>query len=139
MRSTLSQKIGFALSVLISLFLIVGSLVGKFGDWEGKAQMFEKMGLTVDLVKKIGVVEIIIALLYVAPRTSFLGTILLTGYMGGAILTHARVGDPFVAQIIIGVVIWIAQALRQPQIFRLAFGGHSPSAPSDGAASGGST
>ena len=48
--------------------------------------------------------------------TSVLGAILLAGYMGGAICTHWRVGDPFVGQIGIALVIWLAIYLREPRL-----------------------
>jgi hypothetical protein len=43
----------------------------------------------------------------VIPRTSVLGAILLTGYLGGATATHVRVGDPFVAPVIVGALVWL--------------------------------
>ncbi|MCA9052758.1 MAG: DoxX family protein [Planctomycetaceae bacterium] len=122
MQSSAKHKLGWGLSILIALFLIGPSAVGKFVEWEGKSEMFEKLGVTIDLIQKIGVLEIIVALLYVLPRTGFIGAILLTGYLGGAIMTHLRVGDPFVFPIIIGVLAWIALGLRRPAVFSLAAG-----------------
>ena len=43
-------------------------------------------------------------------------------YLGGATVTHVRVGDAFVFPIIIGVLVWVAAGLRHPAVFRLAFG-----------------
>ena len=43
----------------------------------------------------IGILEIVCTVVYVMPRTSMLGAILLTGYLGGATATHVRIGDPF--------------------------------------------
>ena len=114
--------IGWVLSGLLALFLAGPSAAGKFVEWEGKTQMFEKMGFTTDLMMQIGVLEIIIALLFVIPRTGFLGAILLTGYLGGATLTHLRVGEPFVFPVILGVIMWVGLGLRQPEIFSLALG-----------------
>ena len=71
---------------------------------------------------KIGVLEAVLALLYLIPRTSFLGAILLTGYLGGATVTHLRIADPFFFPPIIGVLMWVGCALRRPLIFRLALG-----------------
>lgn len=122
MTTSKSKFAGWILSILLFLFLAVASAMGKFTEWEGKDQMFEKMGFTTELMFKIGVLEVIIAVLFVIPKSGFLGAILLTGYPGGAIVTHVRVGDAFVVPIIIGVVIWIALGLRQPEIFSLAAG-----------------
>jgi hypothetical protein len=53
---------------------------------------------------------------YLIPRTAVLGAVLLTGYLGGAIATHARLGEPFVAPIILGVVVWAGLWLRDPRL-----------------------
>lgn len=121
--SKTKRLIGWILSGLIGLMLIGPSALGKFVEWEGKAQMLEHMGFTSELLMKIGVLEVILAALYLIPRTSFLGAILLTGYLGGATVTHVRLGEPFFMPIVIGIVMWVALALRKPEIFRLANGG----------------
>jgi DoxX-like family len=126
MTKSKSKLTGWILSILLALFLIGASASGKFTEWEGKAQMFEKMGFTTDLMFKIGILEVIIAILFVIPRTGFLGAILLTGYLGGATLTHLRVGEPFFVPILIGVVAWVALGLRQPKVFALALGTNLP-------------
>jgi hypothetical protein len=120
--SSKTRLAGWILSGLVAIFLIGPSAMGKFVEWEGKTQMFEKMGFTNDLMFKIGILEVAIAVLYFIPQTSFLGAILLTGYLGGATVTHLRVGEPFVFPIVVGVVAWIACGLRCPQIFSLATG-----------------
>lgn len=117
-----SKLAGWILSVLVFLFLVVVSASGKFLDWEGKEEMFAKMGFTTDLMQKIGILEVAFAILFLIPRTAFLGAILLTGYLGGAVVTHLRVNDPAFFPIMIGVVAWIALGLRNPLIFRLALG-----------------
>ncbi len=117
-----SKIVGWMLSVLMSAFLILGSASGKFMDFEGKTEMFNHLGYSTEVMFKIGVVEVIVALLYVIPQTGFLGAILLTAYLGGATATHVRVGDPFYFPIIMGVIVWIALGLRRPEVFALAFG-----------------
>jgi hypothetical protein len=52
---------------------------------EGKSETFEHLGYSQDLIAKIGVLGIALAIVYLIPRTSFLGAILLTSYLGGAI------------------------------------------------------
>jgi hypothetical protein len=112
---------GWVLSILVALFLIGASAMGKFTQWEGKAEMFGKMGWTEDVMYNIGLVEVAITILFLIPRTAFIASILISAYLGGAIATHVRVGEPFIFPIIIGVVVWIALGLRKPDIFRLAF------------------
>lgn len=118
-----TQRIsGWVLTALVGLFLIAGSGVPKFFDFPGKEEMMAKMGFPLDLLPKIAVLEIAIAVLYLIPRTSFFGAILLTGYLGGAVVTHLRIGDPWWFPIMLGVLAWLGLALRKTEIFRLAFG-----------------
>lgn len=113
---------GWVLSFLLAAFLIIASGMGKFTQWEGKAEMFAKMGWTEEVMFTIGIVEVAIAVLFLIPQTAFVAAILLTGYLGGAVATHVRVDDPFFFPILIGVLVWVALGLRQPVIFRLAIG-----------------
>ncbi|HEX4794975.1 MAG TPA: DoxX family protein [Humisphaera sp.] len=65
----------------------------------------------------IVVAEVVSALLYLIPRTSVLGAILMTGYFGGATATHVRVNDPkFVVPIIVGIFIWLGLYLRDRRV-----------------------
>lgn len=122
MQTKTKRTVGWVLSFLVSLFLIGGSAAGKFIEWPGKAEMFAKMGVTNDLIMKIGVLEIVLAVLLLIPRAGFLAAILLTGYLGGAVMTHVRIGDPFYFPIIVGVVMWIGLGLRLPGVFGLVLG-----------------
>jgi uncharacterized membrane protein YphA (DoxX/SURF4 family) len=103
--------------------MIGASGVPKFLDFPGKNEMMEKMGIPLALLPTIAVIEIGVAVFYLIPRTSFLGAILLTGYLGGAVFTHLRIADPWYFPILIGVFAWAGLALRQPMIFALASNG----------------
>lgn len=133
MRPSKNMKIaGWVITLLIAFMLIVVSGIGKFIEFKGKEEMLGKMGISADLLFNIGILEITLAILYVIPQTSFLGAILLTGYLGGATLTHLRINEPFIMPVIIGVVMWIGCALRKPQIFSLLPGQSPPTPPSVG-------
>lgn len=122
MAASKSQRIaGWILSGLVTAFLLF-SASGKFMDWPGKEEMFQKMGYSFATMNGIGVVEVIAAVLYVIPQTAFLGTILLTGYLGGATEVHVRVGEPYFFPILIGVLVWIGYALRRPDVIKSALG-----------------
>ena len=122
MAPSKTQRIaGWIVSVLLAGFLGFSAIM-KFIAWEGKEQAFAKLGFTTDMMFKIGILEATLAVLYLIPRTSFIGAILLTGYLGGATVTHLRVGESFFPPIIMGVVMWIGCALRRPEIFRLSLG-----------------
>jgi uncharacterized membrane protein YphA (DoxX/SURF4 family) len=121
--STKAQRItGWVLTGLFGLFMIVASGSGKFLEFPNKAEMMEKLQIPLSLLPILGVIEIAAAVLFLIPRTSFLGAILTTAYLGGALWTHLRVGDTWFFPIIIGVVMWVALGLRQPAIFKLALG-----------------
>jgi len=74
------------------------------------------LGIPQSMVVPLGVVELTCAVVYLIPKTAILGAILLTGYMGGAICTHWRVGDSFMFQIGIGVLVWVGIFLREPKL-----------------------
>lgn len=121
MKRSTSRIVGWVLSGLLAVFLCVVSASGKFIDFEGKTEMFDHLGWSTDVMAAIGVVEILIALLFLIPRTAFIAAILLTAYLGGAAATHVRVSDPFFFPILMGVVAWIALGLRDPRVFHVAF------------------
>lgn len=127
-----AQRItGWVLTGLIGLFLIGASGVPKFMNWPGRDEMMEKLGIPLSLLPILGVLEIAITVIYLMPRTSFVGAILITGYLGGAILTHVRIGDAWYVPVVIGVLTWVALGLRKPVIFRLAVGGDDRPAPAN--------
>lgn len=121
--STKAQRItGWVLTVLVGLFMIGASGIPKFIDWPGKAEMMSKLEIPLPLLPTIGVIEIVVTLIYLIPRSSLLGAILMTGYLGGAVYTHLRVGDPWFFPIIVGVLAWLGLGFRNPTIFRLTLG-----------------
>lgn len=81
---------------------------------------FADLGYLDSLARPLGVVELVCTILYVIPQTAVLGAILLTGYLGGATATHLRVNDPFIAPIILGVLVWLGLYLRDARLRALA-------------------
>src|SRR4051812_11318912 len=70
--------------------------------------------------RPIGIVELACVLLYFVPATRVLGAILLTGYLGGAIATHVRVGEAnFVVALLIGIMVWGGLFLRDRRLQQL--------------------
>lgn len=123
--STTKTLIGWILSGLAGLFLIGASGIPKFFDFPGKGEMMEHLGIPLPLLPTIAAVEIAVAVIYLIPRTAFLGAILTTGYLGGAVCTHLRVGDGLfevLFPVILGVTIWSGLALRRPILFSLVLG-----------------
>jgi hypothetical protein len=77
---------------------------------------FSHLGYPVHLALGLGILELACAIIYVIPRTSVLGAILLTGYLGGATAAHLRIGEPFYAPVIVGVLVWGGLFLREPRL-----------------------
>lgn len=83
------------------------------------ADAFARLGFPLSLSVELGVIELLCLVLYVIPRTSILGAILLTGYLGGAVATHLRVSDPVfdtIFPIIIGALVWSGSYLLDPRL-----------------------
>jgi hypothetical protein len=117
--------VGWILSGLVGLFVIGASGIPKFFDFPGKGEMMEHLGIPLSLLPTIAAVEIAVAVIYLIPRTAFLGAILTTGYLGGAVFTHLRAGDGLfevLFPVILGVVVWSGLALRRPVLFSLVMG-----------------
>ena len=129
MPTKTKRIIGWTLTILVGLFLIGASGVPKFFDFPGKADLMAKLQIPTNLLTTLGVIEISVAVLYLIPRTAFLGAILATAHLGGAVWTHLRVGEPWFFPIIVAVLMWLGLALRRPVIFRLLLGQECPTSP----------
>src|SRR5579872_514460 len=73
-------------------------------------------GIPESAIVPIAVLELVCVLLYVLPRTTVLGTFLLTGYFGGATVTHLIGGESVVPPLMIGLVIWAGAWLRTAEL-----------------------
>lgn len=100
--------------LLGALFLFSASMKLKGG--EQIIASFAKLGLT-GKEMLIGVGELIATLLFIIPRTTSLGVLLLSAHMGGAIVVHMGQGEPYAFQAIILVLVWVAGWLRNPEMF----------------------
>jgi hypothetical protein len=64
----------------------------------------------------IGLLELACAIVYAVPRTRVLGAILVTGYLGGAIATHVRIGEVFLIPLALGICVWAGLFLRDERL-----------------------
>ena len=110
--------VGLGISVLLSL-LFAMSAVMKLTGGPGVTEGMAHLGLPESLVKPLGILEMSCVAIYLIPATSMVGAILLTGYIGGAICAHLRVGDPFFFQIVLGVCVWLGLYLRENRLREL--------------------
>ncbi|MEX0676987.1 MAG: DoxX family protein [Pirellulales bacterium] len=102
-------------SALPVLMLLVSGAI-KLAKPAVVLEEFGRLGYDGSLAIGIGILEIACAAVYAIPRTSVLGAILLTGYLGGATATHVRIGDPFFGPIVLGVLVWVGLFLRDNRL-----------------------
>ena len=107
--------VGRVISVLVSLLFVMSAFMKLMGGAEGMQGMAH-LGLPESLIVPLAILEISCVVIYAIPATSVLGAILLTGYIGGAICTHLRVGDPFFMQIGFGIFVWLGLYLREDRL-----------------------
>jgi uncharacterized membrane protein YphA (DoxX/SURF4 family) len=107
---------GYIVSAAPALMLTMSGIMKFMPPNEDIIKGFEHLGWPLKLAVALGILELVCTALYVIPRTSILGAILLTGYLGGAIATHVRVGDMFIPQAILGVLVWLGLWLRDPRL-----------------------
>ena len=111
--------IGRSLSGLVVLFLIPDGII-KFIKPAPVVEAFVHLGLPLSLANGLGILLLLCTFLYVVPRTAALGAILLTGYLGGAVATHLRAGDPLFSHVLfptyLGVLLWLGLYLRDARL-----------------------
>jgi hypothetical protein len=117
--SSRARVAGLVLTALVVLFLLFDAVIHILNVQSVKDASAE-LGLPVDMAPKIGVIMLIILVLYVVPRTAVLGAVLLTGYLGGAVLTNWRVDKPLLSTVLfavyVGIVAWGALYLRDARV-----------------------
>ena len=96
--------------------MLVASGVMKLMGPPEVVQGFEQLGWPAGIAKPLGLLEIAIVLIYFFPKTAVLGAILVTGYLGGAIATHVRLGEPFVIPLLIGMAVWGGLYFRDSRV-----------------------
>lgn len=112
---------GRALSGVIVLFMIFDGVI-KLPPLDIVTQTMVPLGWPADVnvARMLGIIGLISTALYALPRTSVLGAILLTAYMGGAIATNVRVDNPLFSHtlfgVYLGVILWGGLYLRDPRV-----------------------
>jgi hypothetical protein len=114
-KPTRAVWIGRAMSGLITLFLIMDGVM-KLIDPTIAQQTQKQLGFSPALDRPLGVLAVAIVILSALPSTAFSGAVLLAGYLGGALASHLRGGDPVSTDLLfsvyIGLLAWGDQWLR---------------------------
>ena len=109
---------GRALTALFALFMLGASIAPKLLGMPVAGDTIEALGWSRDFVLMIGVLELAFTVLYLVPRTSVLGAVLMTALLGGAMATHIRVGSPLLSHtlfsIYLALFMWGGLWLRHP-------------------------
>jgi len=110
---------GRIVSVLPVLFLVFDATIKLVGN-PAVTQAFTQLGLPITLVTRIAALEVLCLILYVLPSTAVLGTVLLTGFLGGAVALHVRVADLLFSHVLfpvyVGVLLWGGLFLRDRRV-----------------------
>src|ERR1700716_1177945 len=115
--SKTARRTGRVLSGLVIVFLLFDGAI-KLVPWPIVTETMDRMGYgsSEGLARSLGIITIVCTVLYAVPPTSILGAILLTGYLGGAIASHVRIGSPLFSHTLfglyLGLMVWGGLWLR---------------------------
>ena len=114
-------RVGRALSAVAVAFLLFDS-VGKLLEVAPVVAGTAQLGYPEGIVRTLGVILLLCVVVHLIPRASVLGAILLTGYLGGAVATHVRVGSPLLTHVLfpvyVAAFVWGGLLLRDPRLQR---------------------
>src|SRR6202790_789693 len=108
---------GRVLSGLVILFMLFDGAI-KLVPWPVVTETMDRIGYgsSESLARSLGAITLVCTVLYAIPPTSILGAILLTGYLGGAMASHVRIGSPLFSHLLfgfyLGVMVWGGLWLR---------------------------
>ena len=113
--------LGRVLSGLVILFMLFDGAI-KLVPWPIVTETMDRMGYgsSESLARSLGAISLVCTVLYAIPPTSFVGAILLTGYLGGAMASHVRIGSPLFSHVLfgfyLGVMLWGGLWLRDRKL-----------------------
>ncbi|MCW5790442.1 MAG: DoxX family protein [Polyangiaceae bacterium] len=121
-RSRWRSVAGYALTGLSALFLTFDTAL-KVLALDPAVQATTELGYPATAVRGIGVTQLVCLGLYLIPRSSVLGALLLTGFLGGAVATHVRLESPLVSHtlfpVYVALFVWGGLYLREPRLREL--------------------
>ena len=110
---------GRILSGLVVIALVVDGTIQLFAPAQ-MASMSQETGFAMDLTRVVGAIALACVILYAIPATAVLGAILVTGFLGGAICAHVRIGElgspPEIISLLLGAMAWGGLYARDPRI-----------------------
>ncbi len=111
---------GFVMSAVVVLFLLMDAGM-KLAAVQPVLEAGQQIGYSgVAMARKLGALLLVCTLLYMWPRTILLGAVLVTAFLGGAVATHVRLGNPLFSHVLfgvyVGVLMWGGLVLREPRL-----------------------
>ena len=110
------KKTGWLMSAFFALFMLAGSAAPKLIGAQVATDAMTNIGWPTQHLLLIGLIEVACTVLFIAPRTAFIGAVLLTGLFGGAIASHLRVDSPLFSHTLfgfyLGLWMWLSLWLR---------------------------
>jgi len=110
---------GRIVSAVVVITLIADGTIQLFAPAQ-IASTLQETGFAMDLTRVVGPIILACAILYAIPTTSVLGAILVTGFLGGAICAHVRIGElgspPEIVSLVLGAMTWGGLYARDPRI-----------------------
>jgi hypothetical protein len=114
-----AQWAGRIMSAFVVIALAADGAVQLFAPAQ-VASLLQETGFAMDLTRILGPIILACAILYAIPATAVLGAILVTGFLGGAICAHVRIGElgspPEIISLLLGAMTWGGLYLRDPRI-----------------------
>ena len=110
---------GRIMSAFVVIALVTDGTIQLFAPAQ-IASMLQETGFAMDLTRVVGPIMLACAILYAIPATAVLGAILVTGFLGGAICAHVRIGElgspPEIISLLLGALTWGGLYGRDPRI-----------------------
>ena len=114
-----SYVLGWSISGLMVAFNLFDAF-GKLAKPAPVVAAFVRTGWPIEVSSTLGIILLVCTVLYVIPRTSVLGAVFLTGYLGGAVATTLRLLNPLFSHtlfpVYFGILVWIGLWLREPKL-----------------------
>lgn len=112
-------RVGYVLTGLAALFLAMDTVM-KLLQLAPAVEATVALGYPAGTVFAIGAIQLVALVLYLVPQTSVLGAVVMTGYLGGAVATHVRVGSPLASHtlfpIYVALILWGGLYLRETRL-----------------------
>ncbi len=110
---------GYVLSAIPILMLLLSASFKLSHPPQVMDMFVTQLGYQASTLLGLALLEIAVVVVYAVPRTAVLGAILMTGYLGGAVATHVRVGQAFLIPLALGISAWAGLYLRDDRLHAL--------------------